>query len=103
MTGHRCADCQICPECGRSAWCEGDRILAVPCEHHGYCGDCNIENCLDCRLEAEMEMYRSGEYDARSDPFCNPKAEASDAAYWASRPREDPTSAGIFHYPKDNA
>lgn len=66
---HRCGDCQICPACGKGAWCEGDRILVVPCEHHGYCGDCNIENCIDCRLEAELEMHRTGEYDPHADPF----------------------------------
>lgn len=68
---HLCGDCQRCPSCGRSAWCENDRILTIPCEHHGYCGDCNVENCLDCRLDAEREMYRTGEYDPRSDPFVN--------------------------------
>ena len=66
---HRCGDCQFCPACGKSAWCENDYILSIPCEHHGYCGDCNVENCLDCRLEAEREMYETGEYDPRSDPF----------------------------------
>lgn len=66
---HRCPDCQCCPSCGRSAWCEGDRILVIPCEHHGYCGECNVENCADCRLEAERDMHASCEYSARSDPF----------------------------------
>ena len=72
---HKCADCQTCPSCGRSAWCENDRIIVVPCEHHGYCGDCNVENCVDCRLEAEREMYDSGVYDPRADPFYDHKAE----------------------------
>jgi hypothetical protein len=98
---HKCADCQVCPSCGRSAWCESDRILVVPCEHHGYCGDCNLGNCQDCRLEAEQEMYRSGDYDPHADPFYNPDAEATDLAYWNSRPRE--VSAGVFRYPDGNA
>lgn len=69
MSGHLCPDCQRCPACGRSAWCEGDRILVVPCEHHGYCGDCNLENCTDCRAEAEREMWEGGVYNARVDPL----------------------------------
>lgn len=85
---HRCAGCQVCPACGGTAWCEGDRILAIPCEHHGYCGNCNVENCVDCRLEAEREMYRSGDYDPRSDPFYDHTAPpprdhiAENGGYW---------------------
>jgi hypothetical protein len=79
---HRCSDCQVCPECGRSAWCEGDRILVVPCEHHGYCGDCNLANCIDCRLEAEREMYISGEYDPHADPFFLGECPELDVAAW---------------------
>ena len=52
---HRCGDCSICPACGKSAWCEGDRILVVPCEHHGYCGSCNLDNCAECRIEVGLE------------------------------------------------
>lgn len=55
MTGHLCPDCQVCPECGRSAWCEGDRILVIPCSHHGYCGDCR-DACPECIEEIEREM-----------------------------------------------
>ena len=101
MSGHLCPDCQVCPACGASAWCEGDRILVVPCEHHGYCGECNVEHCIDCRLEAERDMYDTGEYDPRSDPFYRPEAKAADDAYWTSGPREVPGSPGIFRYPKD--
>lgn len=53
---HRCADCQFCPACGRSAWCEGDRILVIPCEHHGFCGDCALSECADCQAEAEADI-----------------------------------------------
>jgi hypothetical protein len=77
----------MCPSCGRSAWCEGDRILVIPCEHHGYCGDCNLENCQDCRLAAEREMYHSGEYDPRADPLFvvndNAAEYAAELAEWA--------------------
>lgn len=98
MSGHRCPDCQRCPSCGNSAWCEGDRILVVPCEHHGYCGDCNLENCQDCRLVAEREMYASGDYDPRADPFYRPERETADAAYAAARPREVPGQPGVFRF-----
>ena len=91
---HRCGDCQVCPSCGKSAWCESDRILVVPCEHHGYCGDCNLTECPECRFR---EMTESGEYSADADPFYNPAGEAADAAYWASAPRE--VNPGTFRYP----
>ena len=56
---HRCADCQVCPNCGRSAWCEGDRILVIPCEHHGFCGDCCLTECEGCKAEAEMDIDKA--------------------------------------------
>lgn len=98
MTGHFCPDCQVCPACGRSAWCEGDRILRVPCEHRGYCGDCNLAECFECRQEAEMEMHRTGDYSPAADPLYRPEAEATDAAYWARPPLRFPGSPG---YRKD--
>jgi hypothetical protein len=94
---HRCADCQLCPACGKSAWCEGDRILSIPCEHHGYCSDCNLEQCIDCRLEAERKMYQSGVYDPRADPFYLPEKKANADAYVAAGPRE--IKPGVFIYP----
>ena len=100
---HRCAGCQVCPECEGIAWCEGDRILVIPCEHHGYCGSCNLANCGDCRLDAEREMYATGDYDPHADPFYRPEAKAADDAYWASGPREIPGAPGTFQYPKDSA
>lgn len=56
MSGHLCPDCSICPACGRSAWCEGDRILAIPCAHHGFCGEDNLTECTDCQADAEAEL-----------------------------------------------
>jgi len=97
---HRCSDCQVCPECGRTAWCENDRILIVPCEHKGLCGDCNLEGCQDCRLDAEAHMYHSGDYDPRVDPFFDHTAPepvdriARDGGYhwdggWVDMPKEE--------------
>ncbi len=72
-TGHpaNCTECQPCEACGQAAFCLSE-IVPHPCAHHGHwCPDCNIENCVDCRREAEQDMYATGVYDRRSDPFVN--------------------------------
>lgn len=98
-----CLSCVSCESCGNPAYCLDD-TAAHPCPHdRALCSDCNIEDCRDCRLEAEADMYHSGQYDPRADPFYRPEKEADTAAYAARLPREKPDSPGTFIYPEDDA
>lgn len=88
-----------CRVCGGTAYDLSDALPFPPCSHgEPLCGDCNlgVDGCLDCKLEAEREMHDSGTYDPAADPFYRPEGEGSDAAYWASAPREVPGVAGVF-------
>ena len=98
----------VCPECVR---CEADDCTAVayclsepsacyPCPHgRVLCEDHNLTDCIDCRLEAEREMYRSGVYSEKADPFYNPAATADAEAYWQRPALNMPGSPGFK--PKD--
>lgn len=62
-------DAVYCRECGGEAY-HLDRPHLDPCSHtHELCSECNVENCLDCRLDAEAHMFKAAEYDPRADPF----------------------------------
>lgn len=78
---HRCSGCQVCPACERTAWCEGDRILSIPCEHKGYCGDCNLTECGPCRVAEGLERAF-----AYRDPFRVEGVEDPDP--WGTNPAE---------------
>lgn len=92
----QCPDCVNCDECGAIAYCLADAVSFPPCAHDkALCGDCNLGACPDCRLEAERELYASGEYSQAADPFYRPENEASDAAYWSRSPLNMPGSPGF--------
>ena len=89
MSGHHasCPDCVPCRECplpSDIAYC-ADEPHNAPCPHgEPLCGEHNLEFCLDCRLDAEREMHRSGDYgDGSADPFFRGEtADSLDLAAW---------------------
>lgn len=86
-----CSECIHCEadDCEAVAFCLS-QPGAHPCPHDRVlCEECNIENCIDCRLEAEQDMFRTAVYDPRADPFVDHTAAAAarDDAYWAQTER----------------
>jgi hypothetical protein len=85
-----CPDCVPCQECEtRAAWCLSEHPVNRPCEHlEPICSECWPGSCVPCRLAAEREMFVSGEYDARADPYYDhtrpppPDPIARDGGYW---------------------
>lgn len=70
-----CPDCTACRACDQPAWCVSEHPVAIPCPHlEPLCGECllDTDGCLDCQLDAEIEMHRTGEYSAAADPFYLP-------------------------------
>ena len=96
MTDHH-DGCLSCTHCGRHL----DETEQWPCLDCGrvLCDDHNLTDCIDCRLEAEREMYRSGVYSEKADPFYNPAATAAAEAYWQRPALNMPGSPGFK--PKD--
>jgi hypothetical protein len=79
-----CPDCVQCVECeNRAAWCLSEHPINRPCEHlEPICSDCWPGTCIPCRLAAERQMFETGEYDPRHDPFVDHTA--------AAKPAHDP-------------
>jgi hypothetical protein len=82
----RYADVAPCGRCGKDVSLQHD----PPCRHGEVaCPECGHPAvCLPCSIAAEREMFASGEYDPKADPFVNHEAPASvdrlarDGGYW---------------------
>jgi hypothetical protein len=87
-----CGDCITCPTCGAVAYCLAE-IAPHPCAHDGpWCEDHRLEECVDCRREAFVDLCAGDVYDAAKDPFFDPSAQERDAAYWAALEDYDPAA-----------
>ena len=85
--GNGCEDCQRCTECGEVAFCLS-QLGGRPCPHDLIlCGECNIENCPDCRREAFEEMCRTGDYNPRADVLYD-HTRAAEARHWWEHRRD---------------
>jgi hypothetical protein len=80
------ADDRPCQNCEKPVHLPHD----PPCEHGEVaCPECgHVAVCVLCRLAAEREMFVSGEYDPRADPYYDhtrpppPDPIARDGGYW---------------------
>lgn len=99
--GSGCEDCVRCTVCGEVAYCLSEPGTR-PCAHDKVlCGECNLEGCQDCRLEAEREMYEAGEYKPEADPFYDHRAKAADEAVAAHARNAVEVSASNYRFPGD--
>lgn len=90
--GHprNCPECVRCVECDNApAWCVSETPMDVACPHfEPICAECWPGACVPCRLEAERELFRTGDYSAAADPLYNHLAPealdriARDGGYW---------------------
>jgi len=67
----RHSEAVICQECDVNiAYDLSEFPVCRACEHlEPICSECWPGSCVPCRLEAEQEMYRSGDYDPAKDPM----------------------------------
>ena len=80
------ADDRACQNCGKPVHLLHD----PPCEHGEVaCPECGHTSvCVPCRLAAEREMFTSGEYDPKADPFVRhlvtpaPDWRETEGGYW---------------------